>query len=173
VLTSDDAIADKVRRLRNYGSSIKYQHDMAGYNSRLDEIQAAFLRVKLACLDEWNASRRQHATRYAALMASADVALPMVPEFAEPVWHLYVIRSQRRDALKMHLAQQGISTVIHYPTPPHLQACYRDMKGQDLPVAQALADEVLSLPMFPALSDAEIAHVAQAVLSFAAEIARP
>lgn len=166
VLTNDDAIAEKVKQLRNYGSKIKYQHDLAGYNSRLDEMQAAFLRVKLAVLDEWNARRREIATQYSTLLVGADIDLPLVPEYAEPVWHLYVIRSKHRDALKAHLDQQGVSTVIHYPIPPHRQACYQDFKGHNLPIAAMLAEEMLSLPMSSALAEEEIVHVVSSVLEF-------
>lgn len=168
VLTDDDAIAEKVKQLRNYGSKVKYQHDLAGYNSRLDEMQAAFLRAKLAVLDDWNARRREIATQYSTLLAGADLDLPLVPEYAEPVWHLYVIRSKQRDALKAHLEQQGISTVIHYPIPPHRQACYQDSHGCDLPIAEMLAEEVLSLPMSPAMSDQEVELISHAVVTFLA-----
>ena len=166
VLTNDETIANKVRQLRNYGSTVKYQHDLAGYNSRLDELQAAFLRVKLAELDTWNVLRREVACQYSKLLADTSVVLPFVPEFAEPVWHLYVIRNKQRDALKDHLEQQGVSTVIHYPTPPHLQACYQDFRGQHLPIAEMLANEVLSLPMFPGLETAGLEQVARAVEGF-------
>ena len=166
VLTNDDAIAKKVKQLRNYGSNIKYQHDLIGYNSRLDEMQAAFLRAKLAVLDEWNARRKEIATQYSNLLAGADIGLPLIPEYAEPVWHLYVIRSKHRDALKARLEQQGVSTVIHYPIPPHRQACYQDFKGHHLPIAVMLAEEVLSLPMSSSLEANEIEHVAKNVLGF-------
>ena len=166
VLTNDDAIAEKVRQLRNYGSKVKYQHDLAGYNSRLDEMQAAFLRVKLAVLDEWNARRREIAFQYSTLLAGADVELPFVPGYAEPVWHLFVIRSKRRDALKAHLEQLGVSTVIHYPTPPHQQACYRDRSVGKFPIADQLASEVLSLPMSPDLRMEEVELVVNALRSF-------
>ena len=168
VLTNDDAIADKVKQLRNYGSKIKYQHDLAGYNSRLDELQAAFLRTKLTVLDEWNARRREIAQQYTTLLANADIKLPFVPEYAEPVWHLYVIRSKQRDALKAHLEQHGISTVIHYPIPPHRQACYSDFQACDLPIADKLASEVLSLPMSPAMSAEDVERVADAIALFSA-----
>lgn len=117
VLTSDDKIAAEVRRLRNYGSQVKYQHDVAGYNSRLDELQAAFLRVKLSVLDGWNDRRREIASRYTRLLEGNGFELPFVPEYADPVWHLFVIRHARRDALRDHLAQHGVNTVIHYPIP--------------------------------------------------------
>ena len=166
VVTNDDTIASKVRQLRNYGSTVKYQHEVAGYNSRLDEMQAAFLRVKLSRLDEWNARRREIANQYTTLLSSADVSLPFVPEYAEPVWHLYVIRSKHRDALKAHLERQGVSTVIHYPTPPHRQACYPDFHGNSLPIADQLAAEVLSLPMSPTMSSDEVEYVARCVEAF-------
>jgi dTDP-4-amino-4,6-dideoxygalactose transaminase len=163
VLTNDDAIAEKVKQLRNYGSKIKYQHDLAGYNSRLDEMQAAFLRAKLAVLDKWNARRREIAIQYSKLLAGADIGVPLIPEYAEPVWHLYVIRSKHRDALKAHLEQQGVSTVIHYPIPPHRQACYQDFKWHNLPITERLAEEVLSLPMSPLLSVDDVNWVGQAL----------
>lgn len=159
VLTSDDKIAEKVRQLRNYGSKVKYQHDIAGYNSRLDEMQAAFLRVKLTVLDQWNARRRVIAQQYTSLLAGVDIGLPSVPDYAEPVWHLYVVRSKQRDALRAHLERQGVSTVIHYPTPPHQQGCYQNLGLRGLPVAEVLANEVLSLPMSPMLTDEEIRYV--------------
>lgn len=160
VLTSDDAVAEKVRQLRNYGSTVKYQHDLVGYNSRLDEMQAAFLRVKLVVLDEWNSKRRGIAELYSRLLANSNIILPRVPEYAESVWHLYVIRSKHRDALKANLEQQGISSVIHYPIPPHQQVCYRSERWPDLPIAESLAGEVLSLPIFSALQAEEVAYVA-------------
>lgn len=166
VLTNDDAIADKVRQLRNYGSKVKYQHDLAGYNSRLDEMQAAFLRAKLPVLDQWNARRREIATRYSQLLADANIDLPLVPDYAEPVWHLYVIRSKQRNALKTHLEQQGVSTVIHYPIPPHRQGCYQNYQGHSLPIAEILAEEVLSLPMSPAMSAEEVEFVAHAIETY-------
>ena len=166
VLTTDDGIADKVRQLRNYGSTVKYQHDLAGYNSRLDEMQAAFLRVKLIVLDEWNTRRREVADRYSKLLASAGVCIPSVPDYAEPVWHLYVIRSRQRDALKAYLEQQEVSTVIHYPIPPHLQACYPNFRGHHLPLAEMLAEEVLSLPISSSLEEVEIEHIVKNILRF-------
>lgn len=169
VLTNDAAIADKVRRLRNYGSTVKYQHELAGYNSRLDELQAAFLREKLRVLDEWNAKRGEIAATYSSLLDDCDCVLPFVPEFSEPVWHLYVIRSKKRDALKAHLEQQGISTVIHYPIPPHQQACYPQHERYSQPVAEMLAGEVLSLPMSPDLREDEIKRVCMAVRCFDGE----
>jgi dTDP-4-amino-4,6-dideoxygalactose transaminase len=166
VLTNDDAIADKVKQLRNYGSKVKYQHDLVGYNSRLDEMQAAFLRVKLAELDGWNARRREIATQYSQLLVGADIDLPHVPEYAEPVWHLYVIRSKQRDALKLHLEQQEVTAVIHYPIPPHRQACYQGFKGYSLPISEILAEEVLSLPISSAMEAEEVEIVARTIVTF-------
>ena len=169
VLTKDAAIADKVKQLRNYGSKVKYQHDLAGYNSRLDEVQAAFLRVKLVVLDQWNARRVEIADQYSKLMAGADIGWPRVPEYAEPVWHLYVIRTKQRNALKAYLEQQGVSTVIHYPIPPHRQACYQGFEGYSLPISEILAEEVLSLPISPAMSSEEVELVGHKALAFLAK----
>ena len=166
VLTSDGAISDKVRQFRNYGSKIKYRHDLVGYNSRLDEMQAAFLRIKLTMLDGWNATRREIAARYANLLKVADIVLPHVPEYAEPAWHLYVIRSKQRDALKAHLEKQGVSTVIHYPIPPHRQACYQDFENHPLPISERLARGVLSLPMSSVLTESDTSHVAETLIGF-------
>lgn len=166
VLTNDDDIAEKVRQLRNYGSKVKYQHDLAGYNSRLDEMQAAFLRVKLSVLDEWNILRRKFADQYTKLLTGTDLILPFVPEFAEPVWHLYVIRSSQRDSLKVHLENKGVSTVIHYPIPPHQQTCYHDFGNSNFPIAEMLAGDVLSLPISPLLSADEINHVCQVLVEY-------
>jgi dTDP-4-amino-4,6-dideoxygalactose transaminase len=170
VLTNDDTIAGKVRHLRNYGSKVKYQHDLIGYNSRLDEMQAAFLRAKLVMLDEWNARRREIAAQYSKILAGAHIDVPRVPEYAEPVWHLYVIRSKHRDRLKVHLEEQGVSTVIHYPVPPHRQVCYQKFKGHTLPIAVMLAEEVLSLPMSPALKAEEVELVARTIVTFSARM---
>jgi dTDP-4-amino-4,6-dideoxygalactose transaminase len=166
VLTDDGAVAAKVRQLRNYGSISKDRHDRVGSNSRLDEIQAAFLRVKLAVLDEWNTRRGEIAARYCRLLADADIILPHAPEHVDPVWHLYVIRSKRRDALREYLQRQGVSTAVHYPIPPHRQACYSGIREYELPIAELLANEVLSLPISPALETAEIEHVVDAIYRF-------
>ena len=169
VLTNDDAIADKVKRLRSYGSTVKYQHDLAGYNSRLDEMQATFLRVKLTVLDDWNARRREVAHQYSQLLAGYDLDIPTVPDYAEPVWHLYVIRTKQRDALKAYLEQQGVSTVIHYPISPHQQACYQSFQKYDLPIAELMAKQVLSLPISSVMQTDEVKSVTQAVATFLKE----
>ncbi len=153
VVTDDPELAATVRALSNYGSVKKYHHDLSGTNSRLDELQAAFLRVKLPYLDSWNAQRRKVADFYMAeLSAYADLILPVVPEDREPVWHLFVIRTGKRQALQAALAREQIATQIHYPIPPHLSGAFKHrwQKG-DLPVTEQLADHVLSLPIFPGI----------------------
>lgn len=164
VTTDDDALAERVRALRNYGSKVKYHHELPGLNSRLDSLQAAFLRIKLRRLDEWNERRRSLAARYLERLADVEgLVLPAVPGWAEPVWHLFVVRHPRRDALQARLSEAGVDTIIHYPIPPHLGGAYADeFAGAGLPVAERLADEVLSLPIGPhlALEDAENVAVA-------------
>ena len=158
VTTNDGELAERLRMLRNYGSRIKYVNDMQGYNSRLDPIQAAVLRVKLARLDEWNARRRAVAARYNAGLAGCGVVLPQVPDWVEPVWHLYVIRHLRRDALQMALNDAGIGTLIHYPIPPHRQLAYAaaGWPAGAFPLAERMADEVLSLPIGPHLDSDQV-----------------
>jgi dTDP-4-amino-4,6-dideoxygalactose transaminase len=155
VVTNDAALADRVRVLRNYGSRVKYYHEIEGFNSRLDELQAALLRVKLARLDEWNERRRRVAEFYLQnLEGVAGLSLPFVPEWAAPVWHLFVVGHARREALQEHLSAAGISTLIHYPLPPHLQTAYASLghgRGA-FPRAERMAREVLSLPIGPHLS---------------------
>ncbi|AKT40695.1 DegT/DnrJ/EryC1/StrS family aminotransferase [Chondromyces crocatus] len=169
VVTSDADLADRLRTLRNYGSRVKYHSDVIGMNARLDELQAAFLRVKLAYLDTWNARRARIAQRYLeALRDVPGLVLPHVPAWAEPVWHLFVIRSTRRDALQAHLQREGVGTQIHYPVPPHRAGAYADLAGlPPLPLTERLAAEVLSLPMGPHLADDAVEHVIQAIHRFA------
>ena len=156
VTTNDDAIADRVRLLRNYGSRTKYVNEVKGFNSRLDPLQAAMLRVKLTHLDEWNRLRAVIADVYRAQLAELpDVAFPFVPEWAKPSWHLFVIRHRDRDGVKRCLTEAGIGTLVHYPVPPHLSAAYEDaglVRGS-LPIAEALAGEVISLPLGPHLGE--------------------
>jgi dTDP-4-amino-4,6-dideoxygalactose transaminase len=171
VVTDDDALAEEIRRLRNYGSRRKYVHEAKGFNSRLDEMQAALLRVKLAKLDEWNARRRRAAERYVQELEGApDLTLPSAPEWAEPVWHLFVVRHPRRDALREHLEASGVGTLVHYPIPPHMQEAYSELgiERGSLPVSEAMAEEVLSLPIGPHLSDEEQAYVIAQVSAFCA-----
>jgi dTDP-4-amino-4,6-dideoxygalactose transaminase len=155
VTTNDGELADRVRALRNYGSCKKYYNDYKGFNSRLDELQAAFLRVKLPKLDEWNERRRAIARYYIdGLRDIPDLILPFVPDWAEPVWHLFVVRHPRRDLLGQRLAEAGIGTLIHYPVPPHLSGAYAVGNGATggLSIAENLAATVLSLPMGPHLT---------------------
>ena len=151
VTTNDPQIADRIRVLRNYGSRVKYVNEVQGYNSRLDPLQAAILRVKLAHLDEWNARRSAIAARYQQGLAGCGLTLPHVPDWAEPVWHLYVVQHPQRDALHKALDDAGIGTLIHYPIPPHLQGAYADLglgKGA-FPIAEQMHQAVLSLPISP------------------------
>ena len=166
ILTNDESIAKKVRQYRNYGSLIKYHHEIKGFNSRLDEMQAAFLRVKLSVLDEWNNERKRLAQSYSDLLQNSDVLLPITPSYADPVWHLYVIRSRDRDALQKHLKNKGIDTVIHYPIPPYKQLCYQDFARRELPIASLLANEVLSLPIFYSMNNNQIKMVVDAIREF-------
>lgn len=153
VTTNNPVIADKVRRISNYGSQIKYAHDVKGFNSRLDELQAAFLRVKLRKLDEWNERRRQVAHQYLQKLSVRDcLILPHVPPWAEPVWHLFVVRTPERDRLQNYLTDCGIQTLIHYPMPPHRQGAYQELSHLSLPVSEMIHREVLSLPMGPHLT---------------------
>ena len=164
VVTNDDAIAARVRVLRNYGSQVKYYNEIKGYNSRLDELQAAFLRVKLACLDEWNARRAVIADVYRGTLAAVGLRLPHVPEWAEPAWHLFVVRVAERSRLTDNLDRQGIGWLIHYPLPPHLQEAYRelDLPVGAFPIAEQMAQEVVSLPMGPHLTPTQASAVAVA-----------
>lgn len=164
VVTEDAALAEKVRLLRNYGYRVKYQHEIMGTNSRLDEIQAALLRVKLRRLEEWNARRRALASQYTNSLATlADIVLPHVPEWAEPVWHQFVIRLADRAAVQERLRAAGVETLIHYPVPIHLTPAYRDAgwRPGDFPVAERIAAEVLSLPLNPHLPSQTAALVAE------------
>jgi len=151
VTTNDPQLADRLRVLRNYGSRVKYVNEVQGYNSRLDPLQAAILRVKLAHLDEWNERRRAISARYQSGLAGCGLTLPQVPEWAEPVWHLYVVRHPQRDALQQALADAGVGTLIHYPIPPHLQQAYAAVgyvRG-NFRVAEQIANQCLSLPIGP------------------------
>lgn len=166
VVTDDADLAAAVSQLRNYGSPSKYVHDTPGVNSRLDELQAAFLRAKLARLPGWNARRQAIASRYLeALRPTPGLTLPHVPAGHEPVWHLFVVRHADREALRSRLAASGVETGIHYPVPPHRSGAYADLGLAEgaLPVAERLAAEVLSLPIGPHLSDEQVEHVCVSV----------
>lgn len=151
VTTNDAVLAARIRMLGNYGSKVKYQNEFKGYNSRLDELQAAFLRVKLSVLDEWNARRQAIAEQYLSQLDASALLLPHVPDWASPVWHLFVVRSLQRDALQKQLGDAGIGTMIHYPIPPHLQPAYAELNFAPgaFPIAEAIHREVLSLPIGP------------------------
>jgi dTDP-4-amino-4,6-dideoxygalactose transaminase len=168
VVTNDDELAERIRRLCNYGQSSKYVHVEKGGNSRLDSLQAAILGVKLRHLDQWNEARGSVASRYSERLAGSGVTTPSVDPRSTHAYHLYVVRSSRRDELQKHLADHGIQTLIHYPIPIHLQEAYRDLGlgPGSFPVAERLAHEVLSLPMYPELTDAQIDFVVTAVEEF-------
>lgn len=163
VTTNDTELAVRIRELRNYGSTEKYVHRVQGYNCRLDPLQAAVLRVKLAHLDSWNARRQSIAQQYLAHIKAPSFTLPSVLPEVEPVWHLFVVQTAQRSAVQQHLQQQGIATLIHYPTPPHLQEAYR--LNMRLPVAERMAAEVLSLPMGPHLPAEDALRVIEALNS--------
>jgi dTDP-4-amino-4,6-dideoxygalactose transaminase len=166
ITTNDQSLADRVKILRNYGSQQKYVNQEAGVNSRLDPIQAAVLRVKLNVLDEWTERRRRLALLYTENLKESGLILPSVPEWAEPVWHLYVIRSHERDALHARLTEAGVGALIHYPIPPHMQGAYAELTidKDDLPIARDLASEVLSLPIGPHLEMTSAKRVVMALL---------
>ena len=169
VVTNDAGIADRVRVLRNYGSRARYYNEVKGVNSRLDPIQASFLRVKLQHLDEWNARRRSGAAEYLhALNGSPDVILPRVAPGAESAWHLFVLRHRQRDKLQKHLSESGIGTLVHYPVPPHLSGAYANerWKPGDFPLTEELAATVLSLPIGPHLGGDAIASVIHTLRAF-------
>ena len=168
VVTNNEEIAAKVRALGNYGSDYKYHHIYKGNNSRLDELQAAFLSVKLPHLERMNEERRRIAGRYLAEIRHPELVLPAVTEGYVPVWHIFGIRCARRDELEKWLADQGIGTNKHYPIPMHLQECYRDLGlGQgDFPIAEEISRTELSLPMYYGMTDEEIRTVIDAVNDF-------
>lgn len=165
VVTNDEEIADKVRLLRNYGSRKKYYNEIRGFNSRLDEIQAAILRVKLKHLDEWNAKRRSNAKSYLENINNDKIILPFEPKGYKHIYHQFVIRCRERDNLQKYLKESGIVTLIHYPVPPHLSQAYADMQLpiDAYPVTKQLADSVLSLPIGPHLSGEQVAYVVEQI----------
>lgn len=169
VVTNDKNIADKVRALGNYGSDYKYHHIYQGTNSRLDEIQAAFLRVKLPYLDLWNADRRRIAERYLSEINNPLIKLPLSSNNEyEHVYHVFVIRCDRRDELEKYLTKNGIGTVKHYPIPMHLQKAYKDLglKQGDLPIAEEISNTVLSIPMYYGMTDEEVEYVIEIINKF-------
>jgi len=171
VVTNDEQVAGSLRVLRNYGQREKYHHMVQGYNHRLDTLQAGVLRVKLKHLNAWNAARRQHAKLYRELLAHSPVVLPVEASCAEAVYHLYVIRVQDRDGLRVYLQDRGVATGIHYPIPIHLQPSYRALgyKKGSFPVTERCAEQILSLPMYAELTPASIEYVAEAIRTFVSE----
>jgi dTDP-4-amino-4,6-dideoxygalactose transaminase len=170
VTTNDAELAQTIRLLRDHGQTQKYYHDVEGYNGRLDSIQAGILRAKLPHLSEWNAKRRELAAHYTALLADlkGEIILPYEPSWTRAVYHLYVVRVQNRDELMKHLGSMGIGTGIHYPIPLHLQKAYRSLgyRCGDFPVAEKVAPEILSLPMFPQLQRSQQEQVASEMMNF-------
>jgi dTDP-4-amino-4,6-dideoxygalactose transaminase len=169
ITTDDAALAHRLRSWRNYGSEHKNQHNLLGYNSRLDELQAAILRIKIQHLPGWTAQRRQLAAWYGYYLAGiSELRLPVVAPGAEPVWHLYVVHTAARNALQQHLATCGIGTLIHYPTPPHRQPAYAHLglANGALPIAEKLAATCLSLPLWPGMTEEMVAGVAGSIRQF-------
>ncbi len=167
VVTDDENLAARVAALRNYGSAVKYHNEFKGFNSRLDELQAALLRVRLKRLDEWNSRRREHAQYYLGALASAGVKLPVTPSGLDHAWHLFVIWFGERDRLQQYLAAHGVDTMIHYPIPPHLQPAYSELGLQRgaFPISEAMHEQTLSLPIGPHLRDDERSYVAEQVIA--------
>jgi dTDP-4-amino-4,6-dideoxygalactose transaminase len=165
VTTNDDDLARKIRRLRNYGSEQKYVHEVKGFNSRLDELQAGFLRIKLRKLDDWNSRRLQLAESYFNELREAhDITIPFVPAWADSSWHLFVVSVKNREMLQHHLLNAGISSMIHYPIPPNLQGAYRNISTpRDFPITQNIQNYVLSLPLYPQLNPLEIGRICRII----------
>ena len=174
VTTDNKKLADKVRALGNYGSEKHYYNKYMGFNSRLDEMQAAILRVKLRHLEEFNEERKTIAQLYLKGLQDTNLILPYVPEWAESVWHQFVIRSKKRDELQECLKSKGVGTLIHYPLPIHLQEAYQHLgyKNGDFPIAEKIANEVLSLPMYPYLSENNIKIITNYIKEYFYETGR-
>lgn len=165
--TNDDALAEQVRKLRNYGSSCKYVHELQGVNSRLDELQAALLRVKLARLADDTQARRDLAARYLVGINNRHLHLPQVPQVSgSHVWHQFVVRCDQREALQAHLERNGVPSLIHYPTPIHRQGAYAEFAGLNLPLSRRLAGEVLSLPLYPTMENKWVEQIIEACNAF-------
>jgi dTDP-4-amino-4,6-dideoxygalactose transaminase len=167
ITTNDKNLADYVRSLRNYGSKDRYYNVYKGLNSRLDEVQAAILRVKLKYLDSQNFERRRMASIYINGLQDMDLVLPFVPDFAEPVWHLFVVRSRERSKLQTKLNNAGIGTLVHYPVPPHLQDAYKDLalgRGT-FPLSERMADEIISLPLWIGLTQEDVQYIVDVIKS--------
>jgi len=171
ITTNDKAMATRVKMIRDHGQAKKYYHDMEGYNGRLDAMQAGWLSVKLKHLSKWNELRRSHAHNYRQLLGECkdEVAIPCEAEWSRGVYHLYVVRVQDREAMQEYLAEAGIGTGIHYPIPLHLQKAYQHFEYQlgDFPVTERVQSEILSLPMFPQLTNEQLGEVVKKVKEFA------
>jgi dTDP-4-amino-4,6-dideoxygalactose transaminase len=173
VTTNDTAIADRIRMLRDHGQSTKYFHEIEGYNGRLDAIQAGLLHTKLAHLAKWNTQRRDRANEYNRLLANNEaLTLPYEPSWSRAVYHLYVVRTKDRDGMMNHLKQAGIGAGIHYPVPLHMQKAYVSLNYclEDFPVAQRVASEIVSLPMFPQLTADQQTRVAEELQAFTSAV---
>ena len=169
VVTNDAKLAEKVRALGNYGSDYKYHHIYKGNNSRLDEMQAAFLTAKLQILDKMNEERRKIAKQYLCGIKNPEIVLPYVNPDTVPVWHIFAIRTKRREALEKYLQDKDIGTNKHYPIPMHMQECYKDLgiKGGELPIAEEISATELSIPMYYGMTDEEVEYVIEAINAFA------
>lgn len=168
IVTNDEGVAKKIASLRNYGSNEKYYNEFKGVNSRLDEIQAAFLSIKLKYLDKWNNDRKRIAKTYMENIKNKNIILPYNIDGSEPVWHVFAIRCSQRDKLQTYLNENNIGALIHYPVPIHLQKAYEDLgyKKGDFPIAEKISDEVLSLPIWYGMKDLEIQNVIDVLNSF-------
>ena len=168
ITTNDEGISKKIKLMRDYGRTGKYEHESIGYNKRLDTLQAAILRVKLKYLDERNKKRREIANKYRILLEGLPVRHLEVKDFAEPIYHMFVVRVKKRDQLRDYLAEKNIATGVHYPIPLHLQKAFSFLgyKNGDFPVSEKLAKEVISLPMYPELTEEEIKYVCQTIKEF-------
>jgi dTDP-4-amino-4,6-dideoxygalactose transaminase len=164
ITTNNEELADKLKKMRNYGQSRRYYHDFVGVNSRLDEMQAAILRIKLKYLDEWNQKRRNLARLYDDLLNNADLITPVERDYAKHVYHLYVIKHKRRNELQQYLLNKGIKTLIHYPIPVHLQEAYKT--NDKLPVTEKICGEILSLPIYPWLRESEVGKISKSLTQF-------
>jgi len=168
VTTNDPEIAEKIRLLRNIGQKVKYFHEVKGFNNRLDTMQAAVLGVKLPHLDGWNASRRRAAATYAELLDGLPIITPTTADYAEHIFHLYVVRVSEREALMEYLKKMGVATGLHYPIPIHLQPAYAELgyRQGDFPITEAYAETIVSLPIFPELDDEKVAYVVEGIREY-------
>ena len=164
ITTNGDEVAEKIKMLRNYGSGKKYEHQYIGYNSRLDPIQAAILKIKLTKIDEWNEKRAAVANEYIKNLSGTSIKLPTIEEGMKHAWHLFVIQTEKRDELQKHLAKNGIQTLIHYPIPPHQQKCYsKTFAGIKLPITEKLSKQSLSLPISPHISIDDVKYISNII----------